>query len=205
MTRGACPTTIAAVLAVPVLAGCTGDSQGRADPRNDSAASPAAPLSDSSGTDINAVRDRIRLEPTALVGVYIEIAPALRDALNLPPNASRSLGSAVTDAIAVRLREHGRETGIFNVDAPVPLGAANVLINLSAARGAAGGRSYRIVLKARQGTSRWSQSMTRLKGLNPNYAGIADENGQPTGNPEFESVLMDARELSKKLSADMQF
>ena len=120
-----------------------------------------------------------------------------------PRGTSSSLGSTVTETIAQRLRGLGMAPGIFNVGSPAPAGGGNMTIRLFVGLGQ-GPQSYRIRLTARQGSALWSASVERPTGRHPDHRQMRGEEGEPTGHPTFESLIMDTRALARRFGGTIE-
>ncbi len=147
---------------------------------------------------------RIIIDAGTRASLNIQIDPTVAARLRLPESISMSLGSSVTEAIAPRLRARGMDPGIFNVGMPVPDRDGNVMIRLFIGSGG-GAQSYHMRLLARQGRAVWSASLDRPSGRHPDLRQMASEEGEPMGNPVYDSLLMDGRELGRRLGEALEF
>jgi hypothetical protein len=127
------------------------------------------------------------------------VEPETAVALHLPARTADSLSTNVVERIADRLRREGRDPAIFTIGTGAAAGPEDVLVEQEVRPGQRSG-SYTLILIARQGESSWSSTIERTGGVNPEWKGIADENGRPTGNAKLESLLMDSRTLAERLT-----
>jgi hypothetical protein len=194
--RFAMNRSISLLASLICLSACGNGSGSNASAGNSVSPAPEMPFPDETERPN---RGRIHLAASTRAGVEVQIHPSIAASLGLPAAASNALGTSVVEGVGRRLRQANMDSAIFYLGSPMPDKADNILIRLSVRPGE-GPRSYGMRLTATQGEAFWSASLARPSGARPDHVGIADEQGRPTGHPEYESMMIDAGSLARQLA-----